>query len=196
MRRAVLLATWAACLVAVLVVAAGLGDELPAPTADPADWGAWLDGRPAADAAVALLRLVVVGLAAYLLAATAVALLVGPLLPTPAFVRSLVGAAAIGTFVVAPASASAPSRSPPELRLLDPPAVVPSPSPPPPAASTPATWVVQPGDHLWSIAERTAQGDVGRHWVRLVEANRDRLADPDLVLPGQEVVLPDYGPGP
>ena len=51
--------------------------------------------------------------------------------------------------------------------------------------------MVQPGDHLWSIAERTSAGDVAAHWVALVEANRARLADPDLVLPGQVLALPD-----
>jgi nucleoid-associated protein YgaU len=34
---------------------------------------------------------------------------------------------------------------------------------------------------------------VGRYWRRLIDANRDRLVDPgnpDLLLPGQELVLP------
>lgn len=66
-----------------------------------------------------------------------------------------------------------------------------------------ATVTVRPGDHLWSIAERhlAARGDraptddeVAAHWRRLIEANRDRLVDPanpDLILPGQQFVLPD-----
>ena len=61
---------------------------------------------------------------------------------------------------------------------------------------------MQPGDHLWSIAERevtlrigsdVTDAEVARYWFRLIEANRDRLVDPDdtdLILPGQELVLP------
>jgi nucleoid-associated protein YgaU len=52
---------------------------------------------------------------------------------------------------------------------------------------------VQPGDHLWNIAERTAPADVATYWRRLVELNRPRLADPDnpdLLFPGDVVVLP------
>ena len=62
--------------------------------------------------------------------------------------------------------------------------------------------IVQPGDHLWSIAERevslrigsdATDAEVARYWFRLIEANRDRLVDPDdtdLILPGQELILP------
>ena len=69
----------------------------------------------------------------------------------------------------------------------------------PPAASpaTPTTWVVAPGDHLWSIAERTlaaagratGDADVAPYWLAVVAANED-LADPDLLRPGQVVALP------
>lgn len=62
--------------------------------------------------------------------------------------------------------------------------------------------VVQSGDHLWGVAERVLAAHHGNpvpdaevvgYWQRLVEANRDRLADPDnpdLIYPGQEFVLP------
>ena len=61
--------------------------------------------------------------------------------------------------------------------------------------------VVQPGDHLWSIAEQelaqlgapTDERSVATYWRTLVETNRDRLVDPDdpdLILPGQRIVLP------
>lgn len=68
--------------------------------------------------------------------------------------------------------------------------------------SGPLTVTVRPGDHFWSIAERSVALAVGAppteeqvrtYWVALVEANRDRLVDPDnadLILPGQELVLP------
>jgi nucleoid-associated protein YgaU len=63
------------------------------------------------------------------------------------------------------------------------------------------------GDHLWNIAERTVADHLGRapedrevaaYWERLIEVNRDRLADPDnpdLLFPGQVVQLPDPGSG-
>jgi hypothetical protein len=63
--------------------------------------------------------------------------------------------------------------------------------------------VVVPGDSLWSLAESAVQErlgmptstrDVARYWVRVVEMNRPRLVDPsnpDLIFPGQTLVLPD-----
>lgn len=56
------------------------------------------------------------------------------------------------------------------------------------------TWTIRPGDSFWSIAEEVTQGSAaGAYWSRLVQANRDRLVepdDPDLLFPGQSVVLP------
>jgi nucleoid-associated protein YgaU len=61
--------------------------------------------------------------------------------------------------------------------------------------------VVEPGDSFWSIAEDVVGGErereVGRYWRTLVEANRSRLVDPanpDLLVPGQELTLPDPEP--
>lgn len=66
----------------------------------------------------------------------------------------------------------------------------------------PATsWLVEPGDHLWSIAEQAVlergldptEASVASYWLRLIEANRAILVDPgnpDLLLPGQTVTLP------
>lgn len=65
-----------------------------------------------------------------------------------------------------------------------------------------ATVTVRPGDHLWSIAadhlgahadQPPSDDQVAAHWRRLIDANRDRLVDPanpDLILPGQQFVLP------
>lgn len=62
-----------------------------------------------------------------------------------------------------------------------------------------ATHVVRAGEHFWSIAETVVaarpdtQLDVPAYWRLLVEANRERLIDqdnPDLLHPGQELVLP------
>lgn len=62
--------------------------------------------------------------------------------------------------------------------------------------------VVQRGDSLWSIAEDTLEARLGReptdaevrpHWLRIVENNRDRLADPSnpsLLYAGQQIAVP------
>lgn len=64
-------------------------------------------------------------------------------------------------------------------------------------------WVVERGDHLWSIAAETvaehlgatpSERDIARYWLRLIEANGDRFVlpgDPDLIMPGQRLALPD-----
>jgi hypothetical protein len=79
-------------------------------------------------------------------------------------------------------------------------------TPPEPATTLdgvppPDTWTIAPGEHLWHVAGETLV-DHGRpaddratmaYLHRLVEANRDRLVDPtnpDLVHPGQVMVLP------
>jgi hypothetical protein len=70
------------------------------------------------------------------------------------------------------------------------------------AATAPLSWTVEAGDSFWSIAAETvapasdAPDDrrVIGYWRRLVEANHGRLVDPgnpDLLVPGQELVLPD-----
>jgi nucleoid-associated protein YgaU len=71
------------------------------------------------------------------------------------------------------------------------------------AAGGAATWLVDSGDSFWSIAADvlTPPGGpspsdraVARYWRRLVDANRRRLVDPrnpDLLRPGQELVVPD-----
>jgi hypothetical protein len=86
----------------------------------------------------------------------------------------------------------------------------PAPVPRPTAAADDAavgrsTWVVEPGDSFWSIAADTLSGpgsrqptdrEVDGYWRHLVVANRDRLVDrdnPDLLVPGQELVLPRPG---
>ena len=61
------------------------------------------------------------------------------------------------------------------------------------AQSTPQTPVsavtVQPGSTLWAIA-RDNYGD-GTLYVRVFEANRDSIRDPDLIYPGQVFTVPD-----
>jgi len=66
------------------------------------------------------------------------------------------------------------------------------------------TWAVVQGDHLWSIAEETLADVWGRndltdaeivpYWRAVIDANADRLVEPgnpDLILPGQILVLPE-----
>ena len=48
---------------------------------------------------------------------------------------------------------------------------------------------VQPGNTLWGIASRSF-GD-GMMYVRVFQANRDRIRDPDLIYPGQVFQVPD-----
>mgnify|MGYP001791047050 FL=1 len=52
-----------------------------------------------------------------------------------------------------------------------------------------AVRTVQPGATLWAIA-RERYGD-GALYVRVFEANRDRIRDPDLIYPGQVFSIPD-----
>lgn len=61
--------------------------------------------------------------------------------------------------------------------------------------------VVSEGDHLWMLAEnrltqllgrRVSEHEVAPYWVEVVEANRHRIrsGDPDLIFPGEEILLP------
>ncbi|MBX3313097.1 MAG: LysM peptidoglycan-binding domain-containing protein [Actinobacteria bacterium] len=96
------------------------------------------------------------------------------------------------------------------LRIVDPPegtgtaTVRTTRSAPPaeaPRAEAPAAerrHVVRPGDHLWGIAtealagtldHRPTDAEVAPYWRRVVAAN-PQLADPDLLHPGDEVVVP------
>ncbi len=56
------------------------------------------------------------------------------------------------------------------------------------AVAADSTYTVQSGDTLWRIA-RTHYGD-GELYVKVFEANRDVLDDPERIVPGQEIRLP------
>lgn len=73
-------------------------------------------------------------------------------------------------------------------------------------ADEPATVMVRPGDNLWELAARHLGGaghkavsaaDIAPYWRQVVEANRDRIrsGDPDLIYPGEKIVLPRINPG-
>lgn len=64
--------------------------------------------------------------------------------------------------------------------------------------------VVRSGDHLWSLAAARLAGllgrpaadhEVGPYWVQVVESNRGRIrsGDPDLIFPGEVILLPAVG---
>lgn len=50
------------------------------------------------------------------------------------------------------------------------------------------TYTVVQGDHLWNIAVR-AYGD-GYKWVDIYQANKEKIANANLIYPDQELVLP------
>lgn len=74
--------------------------------------------------------------------------------------------------------------------------------------TSPATWTVETGDSLWSVAEEVLADAWGRsphdaeidpYWRQLLEANRHRLVDPDapeLIFRGQVLELPSSPPDP
>lgn len=65
--------------------------------------------------------------------------------------------------------------------------------------------VVVSGDNLWKLAEKRLEAVLGRpptdadtapYWVRVVDTNRQRIrsGDPDLIFPGEEIVMPAVKP--
>jgi hypothetical protein len=67
--------------------------------------------------------------------------------------------------------------------------VQPTPAPVPPAAAVPADshYLVLPGDSLWKIASKDAVLGDSLRWPLLYKANRDQIADPDLIEPHQDL---------
>lgn len=70
-----------------------------------------------------------------------------------------------------------------------------------PTTDLPVAHIVQPGEHLWGIAEVTVRRALGRdasseaiatYWVELLTENRSMLksGDPDLIHPGETLLLP------
>jgi LysM repeat protein len=58
------------------------------------------------------------------------------------------------------------------------------------AANETSRYVIRAGDSLWRIAERENVYGRGSRWKRLYEANQDRIRNPDLIHPGQEIQIP------
>jgi len=49
-------------------------------------------------------------------------------------------------------------------------------------------YTVKPGDSLWSISATLLEA--GAAFGRIFDANREKLADPDLIYPGMQLVIP------
>ena len=61
------------------------------------------------------------------------------------------------------------------------------PAPPPPKAEQ--IYTVADGDNLSKIAKKF-YGD-SKQWRRIFEANKDKIENPDLIYPGQELKIPN-----
>ena len=64
-----------------------------------------------------------------------------------------------------------------------------APAPAPAAEAEAKTYTVAAGDTLSKIAQNQ-YGD-GSLWRKIFEANRDTIKNPDLIHPGQELIIPD-----
>ncbi|CAN5895279.1 hypothetical protein BH23ACT5_BH23ACT5_07340 [soil metagenome] len=112
-------------------------------------------------------------------------------------------------YVPWPAGRHQPDDSNPHPTDLDDSAGEDPPGDPPPGNSDQGgavTVIVEPGDHLWGLAQRRVaavqghpptDGEVAAYWVRVVDVNRTTLrsGDADLIFPGEEVLLPEVNPG-
>lgn len=146
------------------------------------DWSnpvAWAAQAPMEDVAAAIARLAALGLAWCHLGRVAIAhLALQPKIRLPR------AAVAVGVALAGMASPAAAG----EARLpVTPPDTI------RPLAE--AVWaIVERGDSMWTIAEDHAAGDVAPFWRRVVEVNRARFADVDLIHPGDRILLPAVGP--
>ena len=129
----------------------------------------------------------------------------------PGYVPVPAGDPPATTTTTAP-SVSTTTTHPPAVAL--PPPIIPVPPPPGPEVSPPETepqpmgpllgeleMVVRRGDHMWGLAEARLATKLGRpptnqeiapYWTRVVDINRQRIrsGDPDLIFPGEVLVLP------
>lgn len=216
------------CLVALIIAElawvgvlsrAGSLAFLQTPGVDLAGWRRWLMSTPPQDAVASVLRLVAMGCAWWLVAATALSLAARlsriPSLvraarwTTPSAIRLLVERAVALSFLatVAGGGAAFAGGAPPVPIPIPAPLFPAPPSPgpavqrvPAPGQTPPQRHTVEKGDNLWSIAARHLAGNgaavaerrVAPYWRDLVQQNRGglRSGDPDLIFPGETVSLP------
>ncbi len=100
-----------------------------------------------------------------------------------------------------------PDTTVPPTTVLPSPPLVPAAPPASAPASLATEVVIAPGDNLWELAARQVAAGAARaraevtddqiapYWVRVCDANRAHLlsGDPNLVYPGERVVLPPVG---
>ncbi len=49
----------------------------------------------------------------------------------------------------------------------------------------------RPAESLWRISKKKEIYGKGSKWTKIYDANRDKIKDPDLIYPGQELVIPE-----
>jgi nucleoid-associated protein YgaU len=54
----------------------------------------------------------------------------------------------------------------------------------------PPTYSVRKGDHLWAISGMEQIYSKAHMWPLIFDANRDKIRDPDLIYPEQELTIP------
>jgi LysM repeat protein len=59
---------------------------------------------------------------------------------------------------------------------------------PPVNPKSSGTHIVQPGDTLWAIAKKYYGN--GNQYPKIVNANKDKIKNPNLIYPGQQLVIP------
>jgi hypothetical protein len=187
---------------------------LRTPGINPSAWRLWLASTPPQDAVAAVLRLVATG-CAWWLAATTGLYLAARLARIPALVRALGWTTpravrrlidrALALSVIASLAGStaafaggAPPAPLPVVSVTTQPVPLPIPTLVPPAPLDRHT--VQWGDNLWTIAAghladsgvTRSNGQIAPYWRELVQDNRASLrsGNPDLIFPGESVVLP------
>lgn len=90
----------------------------------------------------------------------------------------------------APARTTPAPRPAPQPRAPEPRTQAPTPAPAPePTGPADDYYTVRPGDNLWDIsAQGEIYGDPYR-WPLIFKANQDKIADADLIYPGQTLTI-------